>query len=337
MPSNDGSLPNIKISDFGFAKFLPNTDLTSSYCGTPLYMAPEVLSRKSYDSKADLWSLGVLLYEMMMGKKMIETNQMYELQDFLQNYNHHQLDFTSGHYQFSTELTDLISVLLKKNPIKRASCEDFFHHVQLLKAKEHDDYVVIVDVAEKYPTCTPPLEESRHRKFSMGSASSVLTKAFSKASTKIFGSEPPSPLTPPMIDSQTILVEEMTLEKLLIPDDASEINKMIEIITAVEFYASQKWTATDCLLTREETMVLSFKVASLLKFTIKKMEHSDKKKLDWLKERYQVNIQHCGRDFKTDLSVEKLLYDKALELVLLLLFILLQVTKQKNIESCSSS
>ena len=45
----------LKICDFGFAKNLDNNILTTTICGSPLYMAPEILKRKSYTNNADIW------------------------------------------------------------------------------------------------------------------------------------------------------------------------------------------------------------------------------------------------------------------------------------------
>ena len=59
---------NIKIADFGFAKLLQTEDYTSTMLGSPLNMAPEVLSNSQYNSKADIWSIGACIYEMVYGK-----------------------------------------------------------------------------------------------------------------------------------------------------------------------------------------------------------------------------------------------------------------------------
>lgn len=61
--SKEGTL---KLIDFGLSKVL-STDMTATMCGSPLYMAPEILYKQDYDSNADIWSLGILVYEMTYG------------------------------------------------------------------------------------------------------------------------------------------------------------------------------------------------------------------------------------------------------------------------------
>ena len=59
---------NIKIIDFGFSTCIPNDRKIKIFCGTPSYMAPEIVSKKEYAGPpADIWALGVLLYALLCG------------------------------------------------------------------------------------------------------------------------------------------------------------------------------------------------------------------------------------------------------------------------------
>lgn len=55
----------IKICDFGWAVHSPL--MRGTQCGTPLYTSPEIVSKVPYDSKIDIWSIGILTYEMLYG------------------------------------------------------------------------------------------------------------------------------------------------------------------------------------------------------------------------------------------------------------------------------
>lgn len=54
--------------DFGFAKALKRGEKTYSFCGTPEYLAPEILRHEGHDYAVDFWTLGVLIFEMLVGR-----------------------------------------------------------------------------------------------------------------------------------------------------------------------------------------------------------------------------------------------------------------------------
>ena len=75
-----------KLADFGFARNLTmNTMVCTSIKGTPLYMAPELIEEKPYDHKAELWSLGAILYEATYGTTPFATNSILTLVNKVRN------------------------------------------------------------------------------------------------------------------------------------------------------------------------------------------------------------------------------------------------------------
>jgi len=59
----------IKLIDFGFSLQIEKGSNLTMFCGTPCYMAPEIISSKSYKGKpTDIWSLGIILYIMVVGR-----------------------------------------------------------------------------------------------------------------------------------------------------------------------------------------------------------------------------------------------------------------------------
>ena len=72
-------LPVIKLGDFGFARSLTFQSLASTLCGSPLYMAPEILKGEKYDAKSDLWSVGTIIYEMLVGRAPFRAQNHLEL------------------------------------------------------------------------------------------------------------------------------------------------------------------------------------------------------------------------------------------------------------------
>ena len=110
----------VKLGDFGISKGFKNTwEKAITKVGTPYYLSPEIISSKPYDSKSDIWALGVLLYEMMTYKMPFNANSFASL----------SLKIIKGFYKeppssYSKDLIDLVKRCLNRDPKKRPSAEN---------------------------------------------------------------------------------------------------------------------------------------------------------------------------------------------------------------------
>ncbi|KAG1778829.1 kinase-like protein [Suillus placidus] len=145
-------VPILKVADFGFARSLPNAMMAETLCGSPLYMAPEILRYEKYDAKADLWSVGAVLYEMCVGKPPFRAQNHVELlkkiehskgvkfpdEDPARISSHPSTPPTIKTEEptlVAADIKDLIRTLLKRQPAERASFEEFFKSRALAKSK----------------------------------------------------------------------------------------------------------------------------------------------------------------------------------------------------------
>lgn len=120
---------SLKIADFGFAKIIGSESLAETMCGSPMYMAPEVIKGKPYTNKADLWSVGIMMYEALTGFHPFQgANSMYDLIEKIECYSkRNQLKFPSG-INLSWYARDLLKRLLRADPIERIEWKEFFAH-----------------------------------------------------------------------------------------------------------------------------------------------------------------------------------------------------------------
>jgi serine/threonine protein kinase len=131
----------IKITDFGLARYinidkdkyndLHNTppeheDLFSTYCGSPIYMSPELLNHQQYNSKSDLWSIGIILYELITGIPPFIANNLKQLTHKIntEKINLDCIDKTL----ITDNCFDLLRNLLSHDKTHRADWDYFFNH-----------------------------------------------------------------------------------------------------------------------------------------------------------------------------------------------------------------
>lgn len=106
----------LKITDFGFAKVLPPGHKTYTLCGTPEYIAPEVLANKGHDKGADWWTLGVLVYELLAGIDPFSSDSPSKIYKKILSLNY---SFPSS---FSSESKSIVRRLLEPDLTKRFGC-----------------------------------------------------------------------------------------------------------------------------------------------------------------------------------------------------------------------
>jgi len=107
----------VKIADFGFAKHVYRRESLTTQCGTPGYVAPEILEGIPYDERADMWSVGVILYILLGGyPPFIENNQ----RDLFRKIRKGEYEFHPEYWgTVSEEAKSLIASLLTVDPVKR--------------------------------------------------------------------------------------------------------------------------------------------------------------------------------------------------------------------------
>ncbi|KAG8988763.1 Serine/threonine-protein kinase [Tulasnella sp. 427] len=183
-------VPVLKVADFGFARSLPNAALAETLCGSPLYMAPEILRYEKYDAKADLWSIGAVIYEISVGKPPFRAQNHMELLK--------KIEHARGRVNFPDEVAAkeaaqlrekglpasprsssrpdkeitvvppdikaLIRILLKRKPVERASFEQFFAN-EAVKAQ--------LDLLEPPPPPTPGIWENGNHNPSLDDVTEV--------------------------------------------------------------------------------------------------------------------------------------------------------------------
>lgn len=113
----------LKVADFGFARILKKpTEMMETMVGSPLYMAPEILQGKAYDKKSDIWSLGVILYQLIFGRVPFEENSLPALIKKTGNFEKSELFRDKK----PSKIVDLLAKMLENDSIKRIDWDAFF-------------------------------------------------------------------------------------------------------------------------------------------------------------------------------------------------------------------
>ncbi|CRK91668.1 CLUMA_CG005318, isoform A [Clunio marinus] len=138
----------LKICDFGFAQQLTPEEENDTIKGSPLYMAPEIILKHKYDARADLWSIGVILYECLFGSAPYSSKSIEELMEKVKSLQKIEIPRNT---KISIECEDLLTRLLKHDPNERITFDDFFNHdfVDLKHAPSDENMEKAIEIVTK--------------------------------------------------------------------------------------------------------------------------------------------------------------------------------------------
>lgn len=119
--SSDNDDTSVKLADFGFAQRVMFPNSLSRRCGTPFFVAPEIIRKEPYDQRADMWSVGVIIYLLLSGRLPFTGKNAHELFHEVLRGN---LEFPAVDWDnISTEAKILCKKLLDRNPETRMTAK----------------------------------------------------------------------------------------------------------------------------------------------------------------------------------------------------------------------
>ena len=129
----------VKLSDFGFSKVMNEGDITDTNLGSPATKAPEIMKGNEYNAKADLWSIGVIIYQLFFDSLPFPAKTARELKEAI--FRASGVRLPKGCEDSMTQICfDLIDKLLQKDPIKRIDFDNYFKHKFF--SEEHKKYLI---------------------------------------------------------------------------------------------------------------------------------------------------------------------------------------------------
>ena len=139
-----------KLGDFGVGtKLLLKENYRSSIKGSPYWMSPQVIQKENYDSKTDIWSLGITCIELTQGEPPFSDLNPNEVMDFIGNKKFIFDDFfQKKKSNYSKEFINFVSKCLEINPEKRANAKELIKHEFIVKYAK--DNIYLKQLLKKY-------------------------------------------------------------------------------------------------------------------------------------------------------------------------------------------
>ena len=217
-----GANNKIKLCDFGWAKEL-TLENRSTFCGTVEYMAPEIVENENYDYGVDIWSLGILLYELLYGHSPFKANNT---KNVILNIKSHEFTYDDTNKNISNTCKDLIKKLLNNNPQKRYKIKDILEHPFI---KKHSEKYLTNIKKNNFKLCDDEEEEEKLSEIKRANTKYITSKnqqKFFRLNTQNISTSPPK-----MINNTTkkINIKPHKLNYDLSPKKLSS-NKQLEIL-----------------------------------------------------------------------------------------------------------
>jgi aurora kinase len=116
-----------KLTDFGWSNYIQEDKERKTVCGTPIYLAPEIIKEQGHDKRVDIWCIGVLLFELITKKVPFQGKDLETLKS---NILHLKISWPQ---EMNPDAKDLISKILKLDPNQRMPLEEMLEHPFFLK------------------------------------------------------------------------------------------------------------------------------------------------------------------------------------------------------------